>query len=79
MKRRELVTAYMNGYYRALQLEIEEIKRLQKDIGVLKVKVKTAGMKYANLIDIMNSPKLSGSKGNREYRERNVTEGNQKY
>ena len=35
MKRRELVTAYMNGYYRALQLDIEEIKKLQNDKGAL--------------------------------------------
>ena len=36
MKRRELVIAYMNGYFQALQLDIEEIKRLQKDKNILK-------------------------------------------
>ena len=79
MKRRELVTAYMNGYYRALQLDIEEIKRLQNDKGVLTHKVKTAGVKYADLIEIMNSPNPDDSKENREYRSRRVTEGNKKY
>ena len=79
VKRRELVTAYMNGYYRALQLDVEEIKRLQNDKGILAHKVKTAGGKYANLIDIMNSPKLSDNKGNREFRKREVAEGNPKY
>ena len=79
MKRRELVTAYMNGYYRALQLDIEEIKRLQNDKGVLTHKVKTAGVKYADLIEIMNSPNPDDRKENREYRSRRVTEGNKKY
>ena len=78
-KRRELVTAYMNGCYRALQLEIEEIKRLQNDKGVLKHNVKRAGGRYANLIDIMNSTTFSENKGSREYREHKVIEGNQKY
>ena len=75
MKRRELVTAYMNGYYRALQLDIEEIRRLQNDKGILKNKVKIAGGEYANLIEIMNSP----NPDNREYRNRRVTEGERKY
>ena len=79
MKRRELVTAYMNGYYRALQLDIEEIKRLQNDKGVLTHKVKTAGVKYADLIEIMNSPNPDDSRENREYRNRRVTEGDRKY
>ena len=79
IKRRELVTAYMNGYYRALQLDIKEIKRLQNDKGVLTHKVKTAGVKYADLIEIMNSPNPDDSKENREYRSRSVTEGNKKY
>ncbi len=79
VKRRELVTAYMNGYYRALQLDIKEIKRLQNDKGVLTHKVKTAGVKYADLIEIMNSPNPDDSKENREYRSRSVTEGNKKY
>ncbi|MGR3294126.1 MAG: hypothetical protein ACUZ9M_08955 [Candidatus Scalindua sp.] len=64
MKRRELVTAYMNGYYRALQLDIEEIKRLQSDKGVLTHKVKTAGGKYADLIEIMNSHNPSDNREN---------------
>ena len=79
MKRKELVTAYMNGYYRALQLDIEEIKKLQNDKGVLKDKVKVAGVKYADLIDIMNSPKSDAYRETREYRDRRVTEGNQRY
>ena len=79
MKRRELVTAYMNGYYRALQLDIEEIKKLQSDKGVLTHKVKTAGVKYADLIEIMNSPNPDDRKESREYRNRMVTEGNKKY
>ncbi len=79
MKRRELVTAYMNGYYRALQLDIEEIKKLQSDKGVLTHKVKTAGVRYADLIEIMNSPNPSDSRENREYRDRKVKEGNRKY
>lgn len=79
VKRRELVTAYMNGYYRALQLDIKEIKKLQNDKGVLKDKVKVAGVKYADLIDIMNSPKSDAYRETREYRDRRVTEGNQRY
>ena len=79
MKRRELVTAYMNGYYRALQLDIEEIKKLQSNKGVLTHKVKTAGVKYADLIEIMNSPNPDDNKENREYRSRRVPEGNQRY
>ena len=57
MKRRELMIAYMNGYYEAAQLDIKEIKLLQSDKESLKEKVKTAGEKYATIIDIMNSPK----------------------
>ena len=79
MKRRELVTAYMNGYYRALQLDIEEIKKLKSNKGVLTHKVKTAGVKYADLIEIMNSPNPDDNKENREYRSRRVPEGNQRY
>ncbi len=79
MKRRELVTAYMNGYYRALQLDIEEIKKLQNDKKILTHKVKTAGVEYADLIEIMNSPDPDDSKERREYRSRSVTEGKRKY
>ncbi len=79
MKRRELVTAYMNGYYRALQLDIKEIKKLQNDKGVLTHKVKTAGVKYADLIEIMNSPDPDNKWENGEYRSRRVTKGDQKY
>jgi hypothetical protein len=79
VKRRELVTAYMNGYYRALQLDVKEIKKLQNDKGVLKYKVKAAGGKYADLIDIMNSPKAGENRETREYRNRSVKEGNQRY
>ena len=80
MKRRELMIAYMNGYYQALQLNVEEIKELQDDKDVLKEKVKAAGGKYSTLIDIMNSPKSSKGDRGREYKEREVSnEGNQKY
>jgi len=80
MKRRELVIAYMNGYFQALQLDIEEIKRLQNDKNILKKEVKVAGGKYANLIDIMNPSKLNDDKGYRENKEREVSnEGKQKY
>jgi hypothetical protein len=80
MKRRELMIAYMNGYYQALQLDIEEIKRLQNDKNILKKKVKAAGGKYTNLIDIMNPSKSSDDKGYREYKEREVSgEGDPKY
>lgn len=80
MKRRELMIAYMNGYYQALQLDIEEIKKLQNDKDILKKEVKAAGGKYTNLIDIMNSSKSSDDKGSREYKEREVSGGgNPKY
>ena len=80
MKRRELVIAYMNGYFQALQLDIEEIKRLQKDKNILKKEVKDAGGKYANLIDIMNPSKSSGDKRNRENKEYEASnEGNKEY
>ena len=80
-KRRELVTAYMNGYYQALQLDIEEIKKLQNDKNILKKKVIAAGVQYANLIDIMNPSKLRDNKEyrGREDKEREVSEGNQRY
>ncbi len=78
IKRRELVTAYMNGFYRALQLDIEEIKKLQNDKGVLTRKVKMAGVQYADLIEIMNASGPDDSKESREFRNRNVTEGNRK-
>ncbi len=78
IKRRELVTAYMNGYYRALQLDVEEIKKLQGNKGVLTRKVKTAGVEYADLIEIMNASDPDDTKENREYRNRTVIEGNRK-
>ncbi len=76
MKRRELVIAYMNGYYRALQLDIKEIKRLQNDKSILTHKVKTAGVKYADLIEIMNTPNPADSMENREFRRRSTIEVN---
>lgn len=80
MKSRELMIAYMNGYYQALQLDIEEIKRLQNDNDILKRKVKDAGGKYTNLIDIMNPSKFSDAEGYTEYKEREVSDGgNPKY
>ncbi|WP_162532192.1 hypothetical protein [Candidatus Scalindua japonica] len=70
----------MNGYYQALQLDVDEIKRLQLDKTVLKQKVRVAGGKYANLIDIMNPPRHSDDRGNREYKEHQVTrKGNPKF
>ncbi len=59
MKRRELMIAYMNGYYEAAQTDIEELKLLQEDKDSLKKKVKAQGEKYATLIDIMNPSKES--------------------
>jgi len=79
LKRRELVTAYMNGYYQALQLDIEEIKKLQSNKGGLTHKVKTVGVKYADLIEIINSPNPDDIREGREYRSRSVTEGSRKY
>ena len=80
MKRRELMIAYMNGYYQALQLDVEEIKKLQSDKVILKREVKTAGGKYTDLIDIMNPSKFSDANGYRGYKEGEVSgEGNPKY
>ena len=59
MKRRELMIAYMNGFYEAAQLDIEEMKLLQSDKDSLKKKVMAQGEKYATLIDIMNPSKNS--------------------
>ena len=80
MRSRELMIAYMNGYYQALQLDIEEIKKLQNDKDILKRKVKAAGGKYTNLIDIMNPSKFSDAEGYRGYKEPEVSnQGNPKY
>ena len=78
MKRRELMIAYMNGYYEAAQLDIEEMKLLQSDKDSLKEKVMSEGERYATLIDIMNSSESSDNKGHRENKERKFSEGNQK-
>ncbi len=75
LKRRELMIAYMNGFYEAAQLDIEEIKLLQSDKDSLKEKVKSAGERYANLIDIMNPSKSGDNKGYRKNKERKITEG----
>ncbi len=75
MKRKELMLAYMNGYYQALQLDFEEIKKLQNDEDILKRKVKAAGGKYTNLIDIMNPSKSGDNKGYGKNKERKITEG----
>ena len=56
-KRRELKIAFMNGYYQALELEVEEINIIKNDKDTLKKKVMNAGEKYATMIDIMNSGK----------------------
>ena len=58
--------AFMNGYYEAAQLDIEEIKLLQSDKDGLKKKVMAQGEKYATLIDIMNPSKSSGD--NKKYK-----------
>jgi hypothetical protein len=79
MKRRELMIAYMNGYYEAAQLDINEIKLLQGDKDSLKEKVIAEGEKYATLIDIMNPSKSSDNKGYRKNKERKIPEGSQKY
>jgi hypothetical protein len=65
----------MNGFYEAAQLDIEEIKLLQSDKDSLKEKVKSAGERYANLIDIMNPSKSGDNKGYRKNKERKITEG----
>ncbi len=75
LKRRELMIAYMNGFYEAAQLDIEEIKLLQSDKDSLKEKVKSAGERYANLIDIMNPSKSGDNKGYGKNKERKITEG----
>ncbi len=49
--------AFMNGYYEAAQLDIEEMKLLQSDKDSLKKKVMAEGEKYSTLIDIMNPSK----------------------
>ncbi len=79
MKRKELMIAYMNGYYEAAQLDIKEMKLLQSDKDSLREKVMDEGEKYATLIDIMNSSKSSDNKGYRNNKERKLSEGNQKY
>ncbi len=79
MKRKELIIAFMNGYYEAAQLDIEEMKLLQSDKDSLREKVMAEGEKYATLIDIMNSSKSSDNKGYRKNKERIFSEGNQKY
>ena len=79
MKRRELMIAYMNGYYEAAQLDINEMKLLQSDKDSLKEKVTAQGEKYATLIDIMNPSKSSGNKGYGKNKERKSSQGNQKF
>lgn len=59
MKRRELMIAFMNGYYEAAQVDIEELKLLQSNNDILKKRVMDEGEKYATLIDIMNPSKSS--------------------
>ncbi len=79
LKRRELMIAYMNGYYEAAQLDINEMKLLQSDKDSLREKVMSEGEKYATLIDILNPPKSSDNKGYGKNKERKFSEGNQKY
>ena len=79
MKRRELMIAYMNGYYEAAQLDINEIKLLQGDKGSLKEKVISEGERYATLIDIMNPAKSSDNQGYGKNKERKSPQGNQRH
>ncbi len=72
MKRRELMIAYMNGYYEAAQLDIEELKLLQGDKDSLKKKVMSEGEKYLTLIDIMNPSKTSSDKSEYKVHKRSV-------
>ncbi len=71
--------AYMNGYYEAAQLDINEMKLLQSDKDSLREKVIAEGEKYATLIDIMNPSKSGDNKGYRKNKEREIPEGKQKY
>ncbi len=79
MKRRELMIAYMNGYYEAAQLDIKEMRLLQSDKDSLREKVMSAGEKYATLIDLMNTSKSSDNKGYRKNKERKFSAGNQRF
>lgn len=56
-KSNELRIAFMNGYYEALQLDIEEIERLKKDKAILKKTIIDAAEKYIDKINTMNTPK----------------------
>ncbi len=49
--------AYINGYYQALQLNIEKINERRKDEMILEKKVMEAGEKYRTIIDRMNPSK----------------------
>ncbi len=79
MKRRELMIAYMNGYYEASQLDINEMKLLQSDKDSLREKVMAEGEKYATLVDIMNPSKSGDKKGYGKDKERKSPEGNPKH
>lgn len=53
---------------------------LQLDKTILKQRVRAAGGKYANLIDIMNPSKYNDERGYREFKDRDVTDkGNPKF
>ncbi len=64
-KSNELKIAFMNGYYKALQLDIEEIKKLKKDKAVLEKTIIDAAEKYIYKINTMNTPKSDIKKQNK--------------
>ncbi len=66
-KHRELEIAYMNGYVNALNLDIEEVKRLKKDLGILKQEVVAAAEAYMIVVEDMNKAKMI-----KDYYSRNV-------
>ena len=52
--RNAIVLAYLNGYVDALQLDIETIKKLQKDKDRLRQEAERATLKYITLVEKMN-------------------------
>lgn len=53
-KYNEIRVAYMNGYYEALQLDVETILPLKSDDTLLKRTVLNAADKYITLVEGMN-------------------------
>ncbi len=48
-------SAYMNGYVAALQLDLEEIKKLKNDEALRKKAVEGAAEKYVGVVHSMNN------------------------